>query len=187
MELVKNKTSMMVALGLLLAILFFAGHTYAAPVAGDHEIQISAGAFHSQGSDTGNFNADISYGYYLSPGWELGFRQAVNYNFIDNARDFWTATTTPFIHYNFRITDILVPYLGIFGGAVWNDRDATGTIGPSTGLKLFVADQTFINLGYRYEWFFDSFRTAVNQRSNGNHVANIGIGLVWGGSRKPTK
>ena len=39
--------------------------------------------------------------------------------------------------------------LGIQGGIVWNDRDITGAFGPATGVKLFVADQTFVNIGYR--------------------------------------
>jgi hypothetical protein len=162
---------------------------YAGPLAGDNEIQVSAGFFHAQNSDTGNLNADISYGYYLSPGWELGLRQALNYNFVDRGSDSWQATTTPFILYNFRVSEILVPYLGISGGAVWNDRDVTGTMGPNAGLKLFIASQTFINLGYRYEWFFSSFEAARDNRSRGNHVANIGLGFVWGAARdrKATK
>jgi hypothetical protein len=154
----------------------------AMPVDGDSEIQVSGGASHTQGSDSGNFNADISYGYYLTPGWEVGFRQAINYNFVDHGSDSWQATSTPFILYNFRVTNVLVPYLGLSGGIVWNDRDITGTIGPAAGVKLFVADQTFVNIGYRYEWFFNSFEAARDNRVHGNHVANIGLGFVWGGS-----
>ena len=96
----------------------------AAPVGGDSEVQFSGGAFHSQGSDTGAFNADISYGYFLTPGWELGLRQGIHYNFNDHGRDFWTATTTPFILYNLHLGRF-VPYLGGSIGAVYNDRDFT--------------------------------------------------------------
>jgi len=78
---------------------------------------------HTQGSDTGSLNGDLSYGYYLTPGWEIGLRQALNYNFIDDKRDFWLATTTPFLLYNFRLTNIIVPYLGAFIGLAWNDRE----------------------------------------------------------------
>jgi hypothetical protein len=177
----KRGTILTTALGLFLAVLW-SQPSFAAPVDGDNEIQVSGGAFHAQGSNTGSFTGDISYGYYLTPGWELGLRQAVNYTFVDHGPDSWLATTTPFILYNFRITDILVPYLGISGGVVWNDRDITGTFGPNAGLKLFVADQTFINLGYRYEWFFNNFEQAKDDRTHGNHVANIGLGFVWGGS-----
>jgi hypothetical protein len=171
------------SLGLLLTT---ATASFALPSDGSSEVLLSGGFFHAQGSDDGNFNADVSYGYYLSPGWEIGLRQGLNYLFRDDNPDAWTATTTPFIFYNFRVTDVLVPYLGIHGGVVWNDRDVTGTIGPNAGLKLFVSPQTFVNIGYRYEWLFNTFHSAVNNRDNGNHVGNIGIGFVWGGSATRT-
>jgi hypothetical protein len=155
---------------------------YALPLAGDSEALISGGASHTQGSDSGNFNLDLSYGYYLSPGWEIGLRQALDYNFIDHGSDAWQATTTPFLQYNFRLGRVLVPYLGVQGGIVWNDRDITGTFGPAAGAKLFVADQTFVNIGYRYNWYFNSFEAAKNNTAHGNHVVNIGLGYVWGGS-----
>ena len=155
----------------------------AAPGAGASELQAAGGFFHAEGSDSGSLNADLSYGFYLTPGWQVGFRQAVNYNFIDDARDFWIATTAPFINYNFRLTEIVVPYLGGFIGLVWNDRDETGTIGPQAGVKFFVHDRAFLNLGYRYEWFFDRIRAIEDNTSDGNHVFNIGIGLTWGGTK----
>jgi hypothetical protein len=48
-------------------------------------------------------NVDLSYGVYLSPEWQLGFRQALNYNFIDDGSDVWMATTAPFINYQLRL------------------------------------------------------------------------------------
>jgi hypothetical protein len=155
----------------------------AAPQRGAHELQVSGGLFHSEGSDEGNFNADLSWGYYLTPGWQFGLRQALNYNFIDDERDIWTATTSPFLNYNFRVTDIIVPYLGGFLGLVWNDRDATGTIGPQVGVKFFVHESTFLNLGYRYEFFFDRIDTIDDNSTRGNHVFNIGVGFTWGGTK----
>jgi hypothetical protein len=181
MEIGTKKTVWALTLGVFLAV-FGSSQGYAGPLAGDSEVLMSGGFFHQQDSDTGNFNIDLSYGYYLTPGWEIGLRQALNYNFVDDGPDFWLATTAPFIVYNFRITDVMVPYLGVTGGIAWNDDDVTGLIGPAAGLKLFVADQAFINLGYRYEWFFKSFRGVGNNKSDGNHVGNIGVGFVWGGT-----
>jgi len=154
----------------------------AAPTDGASELQVSAGFFHAQGSDNGSLNVDLSYGYYLTPGWQLGLRQAINSTFIDDGRDFWLASTTPFINYHFRLTDIIVPYLGGFIGLVWNDRDATGTIGPQVGVKFFVHDRTFLNIGYRYEFFFNRIEAIDNNASHGNHVFNLGIGFNWGGA-----
>ena len=160
--------------------------TYAASVQGDNEVEIAGGFFHAQGLGTGALSADLAYGYYLTPGWEIGLRQALSYNFIDDHRDIWTATTTPFINYNFHVTERIIPFLGGFVGAAWNDRDATGTIGPSGGVKIYLSDQTYLSTRYRYEWFFDSLRGIDRNKSNGNHVVNIGLGFVWGGTRKTT-
>ena len=87
---------------------------FARPVANDNGIEISGGFFHARGSDTGALNLDLSYGKYLTPGWEAGLRQAFNVNFIDDARDVWTATTTPFLRYNFSLTENIVPFAGGF-------------------------------------------------------------------------
>jgi hypothetical protein len=167
---------------LIIGLLLGTGFASAAPGDGASELQVSAGFNHTQGSDTGSLNVDLSYGYYLTPGWQLGFRQAINSTFVDNGRDFWLATTTPFINYNFRLTNIIVPYLGGFIGLAWNDRDTTGTVGPQGGVKFFVHDNAFLNLGYRYEIFFSRINTIDNNSSRGNHVANIGVGFPWGGS-----
>src|SRR5437879_13599916 len=99
--------------------------SYGTPVASDNEIDVSAGFFHTQGSSTGSFNADLSYGYYLTPGWELRLRQALNYDFIDDGKDSWRAMTTPFLVYNFQFGNIL-PFLGLAGVIVWTVRVLTG-------------------------------------------------------------
>ena len=170
------------AMAILIGWVLSDGPVIAASTDGASEAQVSAGFFHAQGSDSGSLNLDLSYGYYLTPGWQLGIRQALNYNFIDDSRDFWLASTTPFINYHFHLTDIIVPYLGGFMGLVWNDRDVTGTIGPQTGVKFFVHDRTFLNVGYRYELFFNRIEAIDNNSSRGNHVVNLGVGFTWGGA-----
>jgi len=173
---------------LVAAVLAFmpANKSWGGPVDGDNDIEIAGGFFHAQGSDSGAFSADLKYGYFLTPGWELGLRQGLNYNFIDDRRDFWTATTTPFVHYNFNFGRF-VPYLGGSIGVVYNDQKATGVAGPNAGLKLFFDEQTYLSLGYRYEFYFSRFRDINNNTNQGNHVGNIGIGFVWGGSRPAKK
>ncbi|MBI4524107.1 MAG: outer membrane beta-barrel protein [Deltaproteobacteria bacterium] len=156
---------------------------FAKPVANDHEVEVSGGFFHGRHSGTGALNLDLSYGYYLNPGWEAGLRQALNINFIDDARDVWTATTVPFLNYHFPLSDNVLPFAGGFLGLVWNDRDATGTLGPNVGAKFFFNDQTYLKTAYRYEWFFDSIKSG-SVTSQANHVLNLGIGFVWGGVRK---
>ena len=181
----KNYNFSILAALALVWLAFMPAKLPAAPVAGDSEVELNGGFFHTQGSGRGTLNADVHYGYYLSQGWEIGLRQALNYNFIKDRRDFWVATTTPLIVYNFRLSDTFVPYLGGDLGLVWNDRNVSGTLGPNTGLKIFLSDQTYLNAGYRYQWFFDRFRDIDNNSNRGNHIVNIGIGFVWGGTRNP--
>jgi hypothetical protein len=166
----------------MLGLVLGYGSARALPGDGANELQVAAGLNHTQGSDSGSLNGDLSYGYYLTPGWELGLRQALNYNFIDDRSDVWNATTTPFLVYNFRLTNIIVPYLGAFIGAAWNDKDATGVAGPQGGIKFFVHDTTFVNVGYRYDIFFSSLKNVDNKASHGNHVLNLGVGFTWGGA-----
>jgi len=158
----------------------------AGPAPNDDELLLNAGFFHSQDSDFSNVNLDLSWGRFLSSAaWQIGLLQGLNWNIIDGAEDPWAATTAPFVRYHFlglSEENRVVPFLGAFLGAVWNDDDITGTLGPEAGLKFFVTDQTFLQTRYRYEWFFDDFESAGNESDEGNHVISIGIGYVWGGS-----
>ena len=181
----KNYNYSILAALALVWLAFMPAQLLAAPVAGDSEVELNGGFFHSQGSDRGKLTADVHYGYYLTPGWEIGLRQGLNYDFIDDRRDFWVATTTPLLVYNFRFNDTFIPYLGGDIGLVWNDRTVSGTVGPNAGLKIFLTDQTYLNAGYRYQWFFRKFRDVDDNTNRGNHVVNIGIGFVWGGTRNP--
>ena len=76
-----------------------------------------------------------------------------------------------------------LPYVGGSIGAAYNDRDISGLIGPNAGLKVLFNSQTFLNVGYRYEYFFSDFEGINNNSNTGNHIGTIGIGFVWGGTR----
>lgn len=176
----------------LLILACIAGSTaLAQPTPHDKELQASAGFFHAQGSDSGSVNGDIGFGYFLGdPHWEIGLRQGFSYSFIEDSSDVWTATTIPFVNYHLLglfESDRVVPFIGTFVGAIWNDEDITGTLGPDAGVKFFVNDSTFLTMRYRYEWFFNdlSLGDIGDNSSKGNHVGTIGLGFVWGGSERP--
>jgi hypothetical protein len=71
---------------------------------------------------------------------------------------------------------------GIAVAPAWYGMIATlpAPLGPRVGIKIFVHDRTFLNLGYRYEFFFDRIKAIGDNASRGNHVFNIGIGFNWG-------
>jgi len=160
----------------------------AAPAARDNELLASGGFFHSQGSDVGDFNLALSWGRYLgNPAWELGLLQTLNWRIVDGEDDPWSATTAPFLQYDFLgIGDggRVVPFIGALAGLAWNDQDATGALGPLAGLKFFVNDSTFVQTAYRFEWFFDNLEQANDDSEDGIHVVSLGIGYVWGGQHE---
>lgn len=164
------------------------GPAHAAQVAGDNAIELSGGFFHANGTDSGTLNLDVSYARFFTPEVEAGLRQTLNYAFVDDREDPWTASTIPYVNYHIRgltTEDRFQPYIGGFLGAAYNDNDTTFTIGPNVGFKYFVGEQTFIDTRYRYEWFADdlSIGQFEDNRASGNHVVTIGIGYVWGGLR----
>ena len=177
-----NKLGISLSTSILLVLCFAVG-SYAVQSAGDNEIQLSGGFFHANDTDVGTATLDVSYGYYLTNVWELGIGQTLNYNFIDDASDTWTASTVPFLYYHIRglsTNDTFQPFLGAFVGAVYNDDDATGTAGPAVGFKAFVNESTFLMTRYRYEWFFNDVELGdVTDTTRGNHVVTLGLGFVW--------
>jgi hypothetical protein len=146
---------------------------------GTKEIEGSAGFFHAEGSDVGSVNGFVSFGYYVAPRLDIGIRQTLTYNFIEDSSDTWLASTVPFIEYSFGTGDVR-PFVGAFAGAVYNDDDLTGTAGPAVGLRWYLNDSTAVVGRYRYEWFFDdlTFDDATDT-SDGNHIVSVGLSFSW--------
>jgi hypothetical protein len=174
----------------LLCIIFSGAQASADIAEGDKELTLNVSFFHQQDSDAGTLSGDGSFGYMLSDQWEVGFRQAITSTFVDNGSDTWVATTSPFFRFNFNSGEDqpIVPYVGAFTGVVWNDEDVTGTVGPEAGVRFFVTDSAFVSTQYRYEWFFsdldlddlgDDLEQINDNKSDGNHVATVGVGVAW--------
>lgn len=151
-------------------------------VAGESALQFGASGVYAQGADSGTISGDVSYGYFLSQGLELGVLQGLNYTIIEDADDIWSASTIGYANYNFGGPESrLVPFIGAFGGLAYNEEDAEGTLGPQAGARIFVNDTTFALLRYRYEWFIDDLENGDldDNSSDGNHVVTVGLGFKF--------
>jgi len=85
---------------------------------GDSSLQFGASGVHTQGSERGTISGDLSYGYFLTDGIELGVLQGVNYTIIEDDDDLWSASTIGFANDNFGTPDsTFVPFIGAFAGA----------------------------------------------------------------------
>jgi hypothetical protein len=169
----------------LLAFAVATGPVRAQPVEGDHEVLGGLGFFHRDGSDRGDLNVAASYGYFVHRMVQLGIEQGLSYAFLDDQDDAWLASTLPFVNVHFRgwgERQTIVPFVGGVIGAVYNDDDAVGMLGPQAGIKFFATDHVFIAPRYRYEWFWNDFdEGGTDDDSDGNHVATINIGFLFGG------
>lgn len=166
------------------SLVLSAGSAAAQPSDNSQEVEAAAGFFHTQDADTGSLNADLSYGRYLGDmASEAGVRIGYAGVYNDNAPDVWTARVTPFYDYHFTgVTpdDRVLPFVGGFIGAIFNDDDGDGTLGPELGAKFFFNKQTYAGVRYRYEWFFDDLDVGT-ESSEGNHVVTFALGYVWNG------
>jgi hypothetical protein len=174
-----SRTPIFVAVSL--AALVAAPVSYGFQEQGTNEVELSGGFTHVSDSDVGTVYADVAYGYFIAPRIDLGLRQTLTYNFVDEGSDTWIASTIPFINYNFETANPnLRPFLGAFVGAAYNNDDTTGIAGPAVGVKYFLTDSTAVVARYRYEWFFDdvTFKDATDT-SDGSHVFTVGLSYNW--------
>ena len=163
------------------ATLAVAPASFAIQDQGDKEIEFTGGFSHTSGSNVGTANADVSIGYYVAPRVNLGVRQTLSYSFVDDGSDTWSASTIPFVNYNFETKNpYFRPFIGAFVGAAYNRDDTTGTAGPAVGFKYFLSDNTAVVTRYRYEWYFDelSFDDATDT-ADGNHIVTVGMSYSW--------
>lgn len=148
---------------------------------GDKEVEFTGGFSHQDGTDVGTLNVDASLGYYVAPRVNVGVRQTLSYSFVDDGNDTWTASTIPFVNYNFDTGNPRFrPFVGAFAGMAYNDDDSTGTMGPALGFKYFVSDNSAFVMRYRYEWYFDdlTFNDATDT-ADGNHIVTVGLSYLW--------
>lgn len=168
--------------------LLFATSAFAAPLANDNDFSgaISFGMVNKQ--HTGNLSGDLSLSRYFGLGGlkkvlpQVGIRQGISYNFIENSRDQWALDTSGFVNLNLITNEEarLVPYVGTGLGVSYNDEDYSGNVSPEAGVKIFLDDagQTYVGLAYRYLWDFSD-----TDIQDGSHNAFLRVGYVWGADR----
>lgn len=164
-----------------LFFLFYLSNAVALPTEGTKEATLTGGFNRDIGSGTGNLNINGELGYYIDPMIEVGIRQGFFYTLQEDASDIWRASTAPFFDYHFRDcseSQIIVPFAGLFVGAVWNESDFTGYTGPDLGIKAYVNKSTFFTARYNYEWFFDELDENQND-INSAHIITVGLGYNW--------
>jgi hypothetical protein len=155
---------------------------FAAPEEGTKELLLSGGWFKATGQGGSDLTFDASAGYYFDSNWEAGLRQSFNYR-EQPGPDVWNGVTAGFIDLHpfcWGDTDRpIMPFIGAFIGPVYNDHDVTGLAGPEAGVKIYLSNDAFVGVRYRYEWFWDTLDLGNGNHESNNHVITMGVGWNW--------
>jgi hypothetical protein len=196
----KKREWTMIGLAAVLSAVFgLATVAQSAPLPGDNEILGGLSFGLAQGSHTGNLSGDIGFNRYFGTWGEdfipsLGLKQGVGFNFNENTRDTWLASTqlVGLVSYVPRPDARWVPYLGTGVGGAYNDDGGSGMLSPTAGVKIFldadrgVSGNTYVGLEYEYQWLWSDLGTGRdNSFGDGAHSASLRIGYVWGSDDRP--
>jgi len=116
---------------------------------------------------------------------EIGVRQEVGFATGSGPHD-WHLATTPFVdlHLLRDPKPRWSPFVGVAGGALYDDRDLAATVGPEAGVRILLGDGLGDLLGggaylaarYQYRW--------ASQRVGGvgrdAHLVTLSVGWLLG-------
>jgi hypothetical protein len=133
------------------------------PSAGDFEVKLSGAGISNNSFDANAFGAAGSLGWYGLDWLEIGLQQNVAFGVGSDVKDQIAGTSFGFV-------DLVAPlnrwrpYIGATLGVLYgsNDVDTEGLWGLRGGVKYYVAEATFIDLGGSYTpTFNEAFDDAV--------------------------
>lgn len=165
--MLKQRT--MVYLAALAAVPFVAN---AQPATGDWELTLGGGGAMAR-SNANNMTANLqgSLGYYLTDQWEVGARQAFQW---DNRTDAVNAATDAFVDFNFNTGGPLVPFLGAAIGLNYGDGPNDWDAGPEGGIKYYIKEKAFLFALAQYRF---PFRDGALDDGNWRFALGLGLNL----------
>jgi hypothetical protein len=146
------------------------------PIEGTREITLSGAGGSDKKFDNNLFNAQGTYGVYMSPQTLLGVRQSLGIAKRDNENSDWNGTTSGFVDYHYG--DKYRPYIGASLGYIYGDGvEETFVGGPEVGLKAYLAPDTFVAFNVEYLFLFDSANDVDSQYDDGAFGYSLGLGF----------
>jgi hypothetical protein len=147
------------------------------PVKGDQSFTISGSGNSDKDFDNNAYGLSGEWGYYLTDKWLAGVRQSLNGSDLENAGNSWSGATRGFIQYNF-LDGKYRPYLGVNLGGIYGESvSETGAAGIEGGVKVYVLEKTFINVGMEYSFLFEDTDDFDNSSNDGLWLYNVGVGF----------
>lgn len=161
---------------ILLTTTFSATGLLAAPVEGTREVTLSGAGGSDKDFETNTFTIDGSYAYYFAPNTAAGVRQSVSVADREGQESQWNGSTRVF--YDYLFGDVIRPFVGANIGYIYGDFVEESFIaGPELGLKHYVLQNTFVNVGIEYQFIFEDADEADNAFDDGAFAYSLGIGF----------
>lgn len=132
------------------------------PRAGDYEVTLSGSGSSTNDFDSNTFGATGSFGWFATDMIEPGFRQSFGFSLGDDVTDTWNGQSVVFVDFVFDLGRFR-PYAGAFvGGFYGKGVEDDGIYGLEGGLKYYVNEATFVQLGASYgPSFSEAFDQAI--------------------------
>ena len=133
------------------------------PSAGDWEAKLSGSGTSTNSFDANAFGATGSIGWYATDWIEPGFQQSVAFGVGSDVKDTVAGVSSVFVDFVAPLNRWR-PYVGLTLGILYgnSDIDTEGLWGFRGGVKYYVAEATFIDLGASYTpTFNEAFDDAV--------------------------
>lgn len=160
----------------LLAGLAWAPLSQGAPEAGDREVTINGSGTSSNDLDNNNLSVSGSLGKFITDSSEWGVRQLIGFTNSSNTDSRFSGATRLFYDWHYD-ADAWQPYVGASLGYIYGeDTHETFSAGPEAGVKYYVKDKTFVNVGLEYQFLFDDSSDIDNTYDDGAIFYNIGMG-----------
>jgi hypothetical protein len=145
---------------------------------GDWDLTLSGNASNGPDFDGTTISAIGTAGYFVTDQFELTLQQTVGFSDIggDSALN---ASTGVGAFYNFNVGDKFVPYAGAYVGYAYGDAiEDTFFAGPAAGVRFFVNNSTYINLGAQYQFYFNEGDDSSEAFSDGQFIYSLGVGFI---------
>ena len=137
---------------------------------------------------TGNNNEEFgagaasgigSVGYYFNEWLEVSARQNASYAHAgEGQQEIWNFASRGALDVHFPIGKVVVPYVGVNAGYAYGDSiDDSLMAGPEGGVKLYLQDDAFLQLGTEYEFFFDKGDSLDSAFAEGQFLWTLGMGM----------
>lgn len=149
----------------------------AGPAAGDRTFSISGTGSSDEEFDGNSFGVTGEIGYFTTENLQYGIRQSINGVAGDEVSDEWSGATRLFADYHFGCCAAR-PYLGVNLGGIYGESVSnTGAAGVEAGVKWYVLDKTYINLGAEYQFLFQDADDIDTAYDDGAFFYQLGVGF----------